>query len=669
MTGAEVARSDVAELATLAREGGRDDRAILPWDSMRIAQLREIVATSGLRGFVELSAEGQLAASAGRFDISDALLAEILSRGMPLFPANAHFFSNLVLLALAAQRLDLLAHFLDARFATRGRFAVIFDPAAPNVGAHVVTITSSGTCVFGLSPLLPGVPHSDHFANQWTGCVPLFAAYCERARPDPGRLIMNVGDAATVPGLAFCGNDPQFVLVPDNYFLMTRGYTETRNRLEALAVAWDQRRNVAFWRGATTGVRNGADASWRFLPRAQLCMMAQTNPGRIDSGFSNVVQLLPGEGNEIEAANLVRGFSPFEEFARYKYQIDIDGNTNAWAGLFQKLLTGSPVLKVASPGGYRQWYYDRLVPWRNYVPVAPDMSDLVEKIEWLRADDQRARAIGEAGRDLAESLTYDAELDAACEVIGARARLSQGRSSPAALGSSSTFPFPSITSAVRKMQRQRQPQLMQALYGRNVWPAPRREGRDDSAVQGWNGQHPAFRRLLQEAPNALFIDVGVWKGQSTIYVARILEELQLDGCVIAVDTFLGSPEHWGQEGELFDRIMGRPDLYETFASNVLQHGVADLVVPMPQTSVAAAKILQARGITAGVVHVDASHEYKEVARDLEVYWPLVTPGGFLVGDDYHESWPGVVKAADEFAAQNHLNLAVDLPKFIFRKPA
>jgi len=664
-----MARPDVAELAMLARDGGRDDRAVFPWESERVAQLREIVATSGLRGFVELSAEGQLAAAAGRFDICDTLLAEILSQGMALYPANAHFFSNLILLALAAQRPDLLAHFLDARFATCGRFAVIFDQAAPNVGAHVVTITSSGTCVFGLSPLLPGVAHSDHFANQWIGCVPLFAAYCERAFREPGHLIMNVGDAATVPGLAFCGNDSQFVLVPDNYFLTTGGYAETRNRLSAVAIPWGQRRNVAFWRGATTGVRSGADASWRSLPRARLCMMAQNDPGRIDAGFSNLVQLHPGEGDEIEAAGLVRGFSPFEEFARYKYQIDIDGNTNAWAGLFQKLLTGSPVLKVASPGGYRQWYYDRLVPWRNYVPVAPDMSDLVEKVEWLRADDQRARAIGEAGRALAESLTYDAELDAACEKIGARARLSQGAGIPAAVANYSTDPLPPATLAVKRMHRQRQPQLMQALYGRNVWPAPRGDGRDDGAVQGWNGQHPVFRRLLREAPNALFIDVGVWKGQSTIYVARIIEELQLDGCVIAVDTFLGSPEHWGQEGELFDRVMGRPDLYETFAANVLEHGVAALVVPMPQTSVAAARILQARGITAGVVHVDASHEYKEVARDLEVYWPLVTPGGFLVGDDYHESWPGVVKAADEFAAQNRLDLVVDLPKFIFRKPA
>ena len=54
----------------------------------------------------------------------------------------------------------------------------------------------------------------------------------------------------------------------------------------------------------------------------------------------------------------MRPYVPMTDFNKYKYQIDIDGNTNAWPGLFQKLLTGSPVLKVASPYGFRQWLYE-----------------------------------------------------------------------------------------------------------------------------------------------------------------------------------------------------------------------------------------------------------------------------------------------------------------------
>ena len=49
--------------------------------------------------------------------------------------------------------------------------------------------------------------------------------------------------------------------------------------------------------------------------------------------------------------------------------------SNSWSGLFTKLLTGSTVLKVESPMGFRQWYYDRLKPFEHYVPVRPDLAE------------------------------------------------------------------------------------------------------------------------------------------------------------------------------------------------------------------------------------------------------------------------------------------------------
>jgi hypothetical protein len=111
---------------------------------------------------------------------------------------------------------------------------------------------------------------------------------------------------------------------------------------------------------------------------------------------------------EIKASGLMRDSVPNYHFNRYRAHIDIDGRSNSWPGLFQKLLSGSPVLKVASPLGYRQWYYDRLVPWVNYVPVSADLSDLPDKAAWVLSHDIEARRIGEAGRTLAEAITYEA---------------------------------------------------------------------------------------------------------------------------------------------------------------------------------------------------------------------------------------------------------------------
>lgn len=47
------------------------------------------------------------------------------------------------------------------------------------------------------------------------------------------------------------------------------------------------------------------------------------------------------------------------------------------------------------------------------------------------------------------------------------------------------------------------------------------------------------------------------------------------------------------------------------------------------------------------VFVDAGHSYNAVRQDLADWWPKVRPGGWFGGHDYHERYPGVVRAVDE----------------------
>jgi|NGEPerStandDraft_6_1074524.scaffolds.fasta_scaffold43877_1 cephalosporin hydroxylase len=215
---------------------------------------------------------------------------------------------------------------------------------------------------------------------------------------------------------------------------------------------------------------------------------------------------------------------------------------------------------------------------------------------------------------------------------------------------------------------QSQRELMQMLYGNDIW-----EGfnpiRTTQAAEGWNGNHPSLKRLASTAGTRTVIDVGVWKGQSTITMAQAMKKARIDGCVIAVDTFLGSAEHWNRDLNLFTRAHGMPDIFQTFMSNVCKAGVQDYVIPMPQTSITAALILQQLKITAAVVHIDAAHEYEEVLRDAEEYWKILDPGGYLIGDDYHETWPGVVRGAGEFSARHFCPLTIEPPKWILQKTA
>ena len=99
----------------------------------------------------------------------------------------------------------------------------------------------------------------------------------------------------------------------------------------------------------------------------------------------------------------------------YKGQIDVDGNANAWSGLYWKLRSNSVVLKVASPKQHKQWYYDRLIAWKHYLPVKSDLSDLRPMVEFLldKKNEANVTAVAREATALAKSLSYTGELTSA----------------------------------------------------------------------------------------------------------------------------------------------------------------------------------------------------------------------------------------------------------------
>lgn len=75
---------------------------------------------------------------------------------------------------------------------------------------------------------------------------------------------------------------------------------------------------------------------------------------------------------------------------QYKYQINIDGTVAAYR--FPYLLAGgSLVLKQDS--SYYEHFYHKTVPWEHYVPVRGDLSDLLDQVEWAKAEDKHAEEI------------------------------------------------------------------------------------------------------------------------------------------------------------------------------------------------------------------------------------------------------------------------------------
>ncbi len=259
-----------------------------------------------------------------------------------------------------------------------------------NINASNEDLEPTFKRIFDLSPLIKKFHTFENFKSGW--------------------IDINLGDYAKSDGLAFCSNRENQILIPDTDFISTRGYEDMRLYFRDNPVPWEQKKEILFWRGSSTGI--SSSGIWRDLQRIKLCELASNaeKQALFDVGLSSIVQLNRSAENEIKTLGYLKDHKSIRIIHSFKYLIDVDGNSNAWSSLFLKLLSGSVVLKVESAGGYRQWYYDRLIPWQHYVPVNKDLSDLQEKLIWLRDNDQEARRMANSSQDFAFQTSLEKEL-------------------------------------------------------------------------------------------------------------------------------------------------------------------------------------------------------------------------------------------------------------------
>lgn len=82
------------------------------------------------------------------------------------------------------------------------------------------------------------------------------------------------------------------------------------------------------------------------------------------------------------------GFSP--AVLQHKYQINVDGTVAAYR-LPYLLVGDSVVLKQDSI--YYEHFYNELQPWKHYIPVKSNLSDLLEKLKWAKDHDEEVRSV------------------------------------------------------------------------------------------------------------------------------------------------------------------------------------------------------------------------------------------------------------------------------------
>lgn len=173
--------------------------------------------------------------------------------------------------------------------------------------------------------------------------------------------------------------------------------------------------------------------------------------------------------------------------------------------------------------------------------------------------------------------------------------------------------------------------------------------------KGWYSDHPVFEQIIAERRPRQLLEVGSLLGGSAVHIGQLLKKHGVDGALTCVDTFLGSCEHYLKGRGLWRRMLasGRYNFFDEFLGNVEQGGVSDVVTPFVQTSANAARLFKQIGVKFDFIYLDASHEYADVLADLRAWYPLLAPGGVLVGDDFEDPWYEIIRAVMEFAEEIH----------------
>ncbi len=187
-------------------------------------------------------------------------------------------------------------------------------------------------------------------------------------------------------------NAKGLILIPDINALA--GYGRLRQMIPDAngKIGWDQKRAKCFWRGSNTGGYSTL-ANWDRLDRTRLVLLSLAHGDQLDARFNHVVQCDPEIPSLMKQKGMVAPSVSRPDHLKYKYLVDVDGNSCSFERYFWLLLSNSLVLKQVSPNV--QWYYGALEPYQHFVPVKGDLSDLLEKIEWAKTHDEEARLIAE----------------------------------------------------------------------------------------------------------------------------------------------------------------------------------------------------------------------------------------------------------------------------------
>ena len=180
------------------------------------------------------------------------------------------------------------------------------------------------------------------------------------------------------------------------------------------------------------------------------------------------------------------------------------------------------------------------------------------------------------------------------------------------------------------------------------------------SIEGWFNFRSIYDQALQEAPaNAVFVEVGSWRGRSAAYMAV---EIAKSGKAIdfyCIDLWHGSLE---SPAKVLQHTAGSGSAFPAFRNNLQQGGAWDLVKPIVEKSAIAAN--RFRDESVDFIMIDAAHDYASVREDVSAWLPKLKSGRLMAGDD--ADWPGVLIGVHESIPMSEITILNNGANWLYR---
>jgi len=171
------------------------------------------------------------------------------------------------------------------------------------------------------------------------------------------------------------------------------------------------------------------------------------------------------------------------------------------------------------------------------------------------------------------------------------------------------------------------------------------------AVQPLRSQKNVLLHLLGDLDDATdvpgdVLEIGSFKGKTTVFLSRAIEALGLEKRLYTVDPYTNEASEVGCSDENIDSA------YETF-----RRATAELDNHEHVRAYSDEALSNFEDATFSLVFVDGDHTYEGVMTDYENYAPLLADRGIMVLDDYaNPQWPGVGRAVETIVEEGDLTV-------------